>query len=274
MSFEAKPLVSIVTPSFYQAQYLEQAIRSVLAQDYPNIQYLVVDGGSNDGSVNIIREYEQEIVWWVSEPDEGHADALNKGFAQAEGSILAWLNSDDFYYPGAVSEAVAYLEADPDVGMVYADADYIDPEGRVIGQFPAAQTDYHRMRRGYVHIPQATTFFRREIWDQIGPLDLSLFFAFDYDLWVKIASVSEVRYLPRKWAGFRLHEEGKSLYSAAQCWPDMIEVHRRLGGSYLSVIYAKYILRRLLEPLWMLQYKARVRFGHHFYDRMPAAHSR
>jgi glycosyltransferase involved in cell wall biosynthesis len=266
-------LVSIVTPSYNQAQYLERAIRSVFGQDYPRLEYLVVDGGSSDGSVEIIQEHEQEIDGWISEPDKGHADALNKGFARAEGDILAWLNSDDLYYPGAVSEAVAYLVAHPEVGMVYADADYIDSEGRVIGQFPAAQTDYQRMRRGYVHIPQATTFFRREIWDRVGPLDLSLFFAFDYDLWVKIASVSEVKYLPRKWAGFRLHEEGKSLYSAAQCWPDMIEVHRRLGGSRFSVIYAKYLLRRLLEPVWMLQYKARIRFGHRFYDRQAESGS-
>ncbi len=260
-----EPLVSIVTPSLNQAQYLEKAIQSVLAQEYPRIEYIVVDGGSTDGSVDIIRGYEAQLAWWISEPDEGHADALNKGFACASGDVLAWLNSDDYYYPGAIAQAMAFLRDHPDVGMVYGDADYLDPQGRVIGRFPAAQTDLQRMLRGYVHIPQATTFFRADIWEQVGPLDLSLFFAFDYDLWVKIAAQSELKYLHRTWAAFRLHEEGKTIDSSARCWPDMIEVHRRRGGGYLSMIYAKYLLRRMVEPLWMLQYRARIRFGSRFY---------
>lgn len=260
-------LVTIVTPSFNQAQYLGRAIQSVLSQDYPHIEYIVVDGGSSDGSVDIIQQYERQLTWWVSEPDDGHADALNKGFARASGEVLAWLNSDDFYYPGAVAEALSFLSEHPEVGMVYGDADYIDSQGRVIGRFPSAQTDFQRMLQGYVHIPQATTFFRGKIWEKVGPLDSSLFFAFDYDLWVKIAEQSEVRHLPRTWAAFRLHEAGKTIYSSARCWPDMIEVHRRRGGGYLSVIYAKYLLRRLLEPFWMLQYRARIRFGGRFYDK-------
>jgi glycosyltransferase involved in cell wall biosynthesis len=181
------PKVSIITPSYNQGRYIEATIRSVLAQDYPNIEYIIIDGGSKDDSVEIIRRYADRMAYWVSEKDKGHADALNKGFGRARGEILAWLNSDDTYYPGAVSEAVAYLQAHPKVGMVYADANLTDHSGTVVGKFAARQTSYRAMLRGSVHIPQATTFFRADVWRQVGPLDLSLFFSFDYDLWVKIA---------------------------------------------------------------------------------------
>ncbi|HLA97025.1 MAG TPA: glycosyltransferase family 2 protein, partial [Anaerolineales bacterium] len=149
-----QPLVSIVTPSFNQGRFLEETIQSVLAQDYPRIEYLIVDGGSTDGSLEIIRRYADRLGWWVSEPDRGQTEALNKGFARARGEIFAWLNSDDTYLPQAVSEAVAYLQAHPEAGMVYGDANLVDEHGRVIGKFPARQTDYQRLRRGYVRIPQ------------------------------------------------------------------------------------------------------------------------
>ena len=181
------PKVSIITPSYNQGHFLEASIQSVLAQSYPNIEYIAVDGGSKDNSLEILKKYQKHFAWWVSEKDKGHADALNKGFSRATGEILAWLNSDDVYYPHAVAEAVAILQERPEVGMVYANADLIDNSGAKIGQFASRQTDYRRMLRGSVHIPQATTFFRADLWRQVGPLDLSLFFSFDYDLWVKIA---------------------------------------------------------------------------------------
>lgn len=240
------PKVSIVTPSYNQAQYLEATIQSVLAQDYPNIEYIIVDGASKDNSVEIIRKYEGHLAWWVSEKDKGHADALNKGFSHASGEILAWLNSDDVYHPGAVSEAVDFLKKHPEVGMVYADANLTDDTGQVIGRFPSKQTDYRSMLRGSVHIPQATTFWRADLWKQVGPLDLSLFFAFDYDLWVRLAKVSEVRYVPRLWADFRLHNEGKSVINDDRCYPDMLRVYQRETGGGFSWLRLRFAARRLL----------------------------
>ena len=128
------PKVSIITPSFNQGQFLEASIRSVLEQDYPNLEYIVVDGGSKDDSVEVIKKYQDRLAWWVSEKDKGHADALNKGFSHATGEILAWLNSDDIYFPGAVSEAISILQRHPEVGMVYGDADLIDDSGETVGQ--------------------------------------------------------------------------------------------------------------------------------------------
>lgn len=240
------PLVSIVTPSFNQARYLEETIRSVLDQDYGPIEYIIVDGGSTDGSVEVIQRYAKRLGWWISEPDQGQTDAINKGFAHAQGEILAWLNSDDTYLPGAIHEAVTYLESHPQAGMVYGDANLIDESGRVLGQFPARQTDYQRLRRGYVHIPQQAAFFRAALWREVGPLDPTFYFAMDYDLWVRLARIAPLHYYPRSWANFRLHQSGKSVISDERCWPEMVRVHYREGGSWLSPLVFKARIRPIV----------------------------
>ena len=251
MSEQDLPLVSIVTPSFNQAPYLEETIRSVLEQDYPRIEYIVIDGGSADGSVSIIKKYADKLAWWISEVDRGQTDAIKKGFGRAKGKFLAWLNSDDTYQPGAVSAAVKYLQENPAVGMVYSDCNFIDEDNRVIGKFDAAQTDYKRLRRGYVHIPQQTTFFRAGLWHTVGPLDPSFYFAMDYDLWVRIASRAEIKYLPgQTWANFRIHASGKTIAADDRCWPEMLCVHYRDGGNIFAVIVAKYFIRKMIAPLW------------------------
>jgi glycosyltransferase involved in cell wall biosynthesis len=239
-------LVSIVTPSFNQARFLEATIQSVLSQDDAKLEYLIVDGGSTDGSVEIIKRYADRLAWWVSEPDRGQTDAINKGFARAQGEILAWLNSDDTYLPHAVSEAVSYLRDHPEAGMVYGDANLIDENGQVIGRFPARQTDYRRLMRGHVHIPQQASFFRAELWRQVGPLDPTFYFAMDYDLWVRLARISKLHYNPHIWANFRLHGAGKTAASDDRCWPEMLRVHRREGGSPLSWLALKAKIRPLV----------------------------
>ena len=253
MNFSTLPLVSIVTPSYNQARFLEFTICSVLEQDYPNIEYILVDGGSTDGSVDIIRRYTDRFAWWVSEKDLGQTDAINKGFARAKGDILAWLNSDDTYEPHAIAEAVEFLMSRSEVGLVYGDTNFIDENGRILGRFRAAQTDYKRLRRGYVHIPQQASFWRADLWHKVGPLDSSFYFAMDYDLWVRLASHAPVQYLPRLWANFRLHRQGKTISADDRCWPEMLRVHYREGGSWFSCIQAKYYIRKAVGPLWRLR---------------------
>jgi len=250
------PLVSIITPSFNQARYLETTIKSVLEQDHPRLEYIIVDGGSTDGSVDIIKKYAGQLAWWVSEKDKGQTDAINKGFARANGEVLAWINSDDTYNARAVSSAVKYLTEHPQAALVYADCNFINAAGQVIGKFNSAQTNYRRLRQGYVHIPQQTVFFRAEYWRDVGPLDPSFYFAMDYDLWTRIAAKAVLKYLPgQTWANFRIHDLGKTTAHDDRCWPEMIRIHYRDGGGFFAPIVAKYYLRKLTGPLWIRRIK-------------------
>ena len=245
---DKKPLVSIVTPSFNQAQFIEDTIRSVLSQNYPLIEYIVIDGGSTDGSVELIRKYADRLAFWQSQKDLGQTDAINQGFNRANGEILAWINSDDTYMPNAIEDAVTYLMENPEVGMVYGDANFIDEKNTIIGKFPAAQTNLKKLHRGFVHIPQQASFFRKTLWKQVGPLDPSFYFAMDYDLWVRLAKVAPIIYLPRAWANFRLHSDAKTIAADDRCWPEMIRVHYRDGGTFFSPIVAKYYVRKMAAP--------------------------
>lgn len=241
--------VSIVTPSYNQAAFLERTIRSVLDQDYDNIEYLVVDGGSTDGSLEIIKKYSKRLSWWVSEKDRGQTDAINKGFSHATGEILAWLNSDDTYEPGAVKAAVAQFESHPEASAVYGEAHFINGNDKIIGRFPTAQTDLKKLKRGYVHVPQQACFFRADLWRKVGPLDPTFYFAMDYDLWVRLSRLAPMVHIPGQyWANFRLHSDAKTIAADDRCWPEMLRIHYRDGGSCLSMIVFKYWLRRLAAP--------------------------
>jgi glycosyltransferase involved in cell wall biosynthesis len=253
------PLVSIITPSYNQAHYLPETIQSVLSQDYPNLEYIIVDGGSADDTGEIIKQYSSQLAWWVSEPDQGQTDALNKGFAHASGEIFAWLNSDDTYLPGAISQAVESLLAQPEAAMVYGDANLVDENGKVIGRFPSRQTSLKQMLRGSVHIPQQTTFFWSRLWKQVGPLDPSFHFAMDYDLWVRLAKIAPLVYIPRLWANFRLHGEGKTTAMDDRCYPEMLQVYQREGGRQISILSARWFLRRMIYAWLPLSWRVKLR---------------
>ncbi len=252
-------LVSIITPSYNQAVFLERTILSVLNQTYPNIEYIIIDGGSQDDSVNVIQQYQDKLKGWVSEKDQGQTDAINKGFAMANGDILAWINSDDTYEPDAIKLAVEYLDAHPEVGLVYGDTKFINEKDEVIGTFPAAQTNYAKLRQGYVHIPQQAAFFRASLWKQVAPLDPSFYFAMDYDLWVRLAKLSGIVYIHRHMANFRLHGEAKTIHSDDRCWPEMLKVHYRDGGNFFSPIVFKYYLRLVAGPYLRWRRKQQIR---------------
>lgn len=209
------PLVSIVTPSFNQAQFLEQTILSVLNQDYPNIEYLVVDGGSTDGSVEIIQRYSDRLDWWVSEKDRGQADGINKGLARARGKYVAWLNSDDFFLPGAVRQAVALLEQHPELAFVHGDLQVVDENGKVINVLTYGDWGVRGLM-AFKIIGQPAVFMRRSALEQAGLLDLSYHFLLDHQLWLRLALQGGTLYQPTLWAGEHVHAASKNTAQAAQ----------------------------------------------------------
>lgn len=212
MSPDNYPLVSVITPSFNQAQFLEETILSVLDQNYPNTQYIVIDGGSTDGSVDIIKKYEDRLAYWVSEPDRGQSHAINKGWQRATGDILAYLNADDVYTPGAITAAVHALLANSEACMVYGDALFTNEHGKIRKKYKALPFDIHRtLESNDGFIPQATAFIRRHALDSVGLLDEELHMVMDYDLWVRLGLQYPVTSLPGIYlAKVREHSSAKS----------------------------------------------------------------
>jgi len=217
------PLVSIVTPSYNQAKYLEFTMRSVLEQGYPRLEYIVVGGGSSDGSQEIIRKYADRLAWWVSEPDAGQADAINKGMAKAHGEIVAWLNSDDILLPNAGSQAVLSMAESPQVGMVFGNAITIDAHGRPLNKLVFADWGLKEFV-GFRIICQPAVFMRRRYYEKAGGLARDYHFMLDHHLWIRIARLAPVKYVPRFWAAARHHLDAKNVSQAAEFGRETIRV--------------------------------------------------
>jgi glycosyltransferase involved in cell wall biosynthesis len=233
----APPLVSIVTPSLNQGRFIEDAVRSVLAQDYPRVEYVVVDGGSTDQTLDVLRGHGGALRW-ISEPDSGQAAAINKGFRGTSGEILGWLNADDLYEPSAISTAVTYLRDHPETALVYGDATHVDVLGHTLG--PCAYVEpanVERLIHEVDYIVQPASFFRRSAFEAVGLLDESLNWALDYDLWLKIARRFPIAYVPRPLARYRLTGDNKTARGRFERFAELDRVGRRHGAGGLAAVF-------------------------------------
>ena len=208
-------LVSIVTPSYNQASFLEQTIQSVLEQEYPRIEYIVVDGASTDNSFEIIKKYNDRLAYWISEKDSGQAEAINKGFARARGEILGWLNSDDYYLPETISAVVKCFEEYPEVVMVYGDMLAVDGDGQTINIQKYKQLSLQDLLCFQI-IGQPSVFFRRSAIEKTGWLDTSFHFMLDHHLWIRLAQQGQILHVPQVWSAARYHPQAKNRARAAE----------------------------------------------------------
>ncbi len=254
---QAQPLVSIITPSFNQVRYLEATLWSVLEQDYPRIEYIVIDAGSTDGSLEVLDRYRDRLAHCVSEPDAGQAAGINKGLRLATGEIVAWLNSDDVYLSGAIRQAVEALEAEPDLGMVYADGIMVDSEQVLL--------DRHRYRTlslvdllSFEVILQPTVFMRRKVLERAGYLDDAYQLILDHELWVRMAAAAPIRHVDATWALERTHQEAKTIARASSFveeaermlrwatetppFSDAVRLHRRRVHAGFNVFAARRLI--------------------------------
>jgi glycosyltransferase involved in cell wall biosynthesis len=222
------PLVSIVTPCRNAAQFIEETIESVLAQDYPRIEYIVMDGGSTDGTLDILSRYEDRLRW-VTGRDRGAADAINRGFGVSHGEIFGYLNADDLYVPGAVSTAVRAFEETPEAAVVYGDAWWIDESGDRIAPYPVRDFDRALLSRE-CFICQPASFLRREAFNSVGGMDPEVDLTFDYELWMRLSRTYELHRIPGTLALSRMHRSNKSLGQRSEVFRETFRVLRRHYG--------------------------------------------
>lgn len=205
------PRISVITPSYNQGKFLRQTIRSVLDQQYPNLQYIIIDGGSSDGSVDIIKEYSDRIDYWVSECDKGQSDAINKGLSRADGEIVTWINSDDLLMPGSLQAAGQVWRNDPQLDLLSAACIRIGPGNEFLGWHCVPRQTKYFASHGLIYIDQPGAFWRRAIFDSQQVLDCNWHTVMDHDLWYRIADKGgRSRRLRRCTAAFRLHIASKS----------------------------------------------------------------
>ncbi len=245
----ALPKISIVTPSYNQGKYLEKTILSVIEQGYPNLEYIIIDGGSTDESVEIIRKYEQHLAYWVSEPDRGQSHGINKGFERATGEIFGWLNSDDWYHPGALKTVGETFAANPDAGAVVGAGDMVYEEtGNIvlIEAFPVTIESLCRSVLGQ-YFMQPSCFFTKMAWAQAGPLDESLHLAMDTDLWLSIATKYRFATISQNLSTTLVHPCAKTTARAAESYADGLLVIDRRGGHGEAREQLVTLIRELLE---------------------------
>lgn len=223
------PLVSIVTPTYNQSDYLEETIQSVLGQDYPHIEYIVIDDGSTDNTREVLQKYTGKLIW-ESQSNIGQTATINKGWRMSHGGVIAYINSDDTYVvPDAVRKGIQFLLAHPDISMVYGDTYIIDENSKIVERQYAPDYDYdYMLRRCECYIAQPSTFMRREVLDDVGYLDPSIYYAMDFDYWLRLGLRHKIAHLPEPLSHFRIHSRSKTMSTHAKNAPDYVHIYEKL----------------------------------------------
>ena len=260
----AEPTVSVVTPSYNQGPFIERTLRSVLDQGIDDLDYFVADGGSNDETVDILRHF-GDCVRWVSEPDGGQADGVNKGLRETRGEIIGWLNSDDVYVPGALAKVRQFFAEHEDIDVVYGKADHIDADDVVLEPYYSEPWDAARLL-DICFICQPATFFRRRVIERFGPLDADLRYCMDYEYWLRLSrgtpphTGARFAYLPERLAGSRLYETNKTLGQRMAVHREINDMMRRPLGSVPDRWLSNYA-HAVLETRGLVYDQAPLRFS-------------
>jgi len=240
------PKVSIVTPSLNQGAYIEENIKSVLNQNYPHFEHIIIDGGSTDGTIDILKKYDHLI--WVSERDKGQSEAINKGFKRANGEIIGWLNSDDYYEPGAFLTIVGELSKAEGRYVVVGDCKVVDGKGKKIGYCKGKLTHPNNFikywERDY-RIPQPAVFFYKEIIDRIGFLDDELHYVMDYDFWLRVSKHYQLNYIKKTLATMRVHDRAKTNLSYELFEKEWFKILRKYHSNQFSIDNFRYLFMAL-----------------------------
>jgi len=234
----------VITPSFNQGVFLERTIKSVLDQNYPNLQYLIIDGGSTDDSVNIIKKYEPNLFYWVSEPDRGQADAINKGLRRATGEWVAWQNSDDIYYPGVFHQLAMTAELHPEADLIIGNMMLVDAEDHPLRDLHYVRPTYNSLVAEGMVLANQAAFWRRSLHDRIGYLEDKMSYSFDYEWFLRVLKGRKAVHVNQTWGGFRVHEMAKTNNPKRR----FVEENRQiLQGKKISRGFLfRYRLRRML----------------------------
>ncbi len=261
-----QPKISIVTPSYNQGRFIEDTILSVRNQDYPDFEHIIIDGGSTDNTLEILKKYEGSYnMRWISEPDNGQADAVNKGFRMAAGRIIGWLNSDDVYFSTDVfSKAASAFTGHPDTDVIYANRVVIDESNNLVKLQYSRKFDYDKLLKSYFAINQETVFFRREVTQQ-QQLNIELYIVMDSEFWLRLASRYHFRYIADFFGGFRVHKINKTVVdNNISRWNSEKQYLMDEYGARRYMIGSRFPWRRIFN-----QIKALFSGGFIMYYRLP-----
>ena len=248
------PKISVVVPSFNQAKYLELTLRSILDQNYPGLELIVIDGGSKDGSADIIHNYEQHMKFWCSEPDGGQTQGIIKGFSNATGEILCFLNSDDLFEPGVLQDVGQYFIQHPDADAVYGNALWIDVEGKALRQQKEIPFNRFIWLYTYNYIPGMSMFWRRTAYDRAGGLNPAFQLAFDADLWIRFSDHGKIKHVARQWSRMRFYPDQKNRRFREQSDREDLAIRSRYWKNHAApkTLYLRRKIAINIRVLWRL----------------------